>query len=359
VVLGIRAVSIRPWSGRPRVSLIVGAVCCTLAATACGPALTPPSATFGTAGPVSSPSHAPAAVSSADPTPPSDGATLARTAAQKTGPAPAAAIEPELATRRPTGTDIRIVPAAGVRQWLNCQGTGKVTVVVITGLASTASGWSRVSSQFRGITRTCFYDRPGLGYSPARPNPRQVLDAGLYARELQLLLLAAGESGPYLILGHSFGGLVARAFAYRYPLVVRGVLLAESVDPRTTTGPYWQEGGHNINMALSKAATGGGPALGTKPLLVVSALLPDRDRLGGPTYGEPSWLTQQWISEQRADTRLSKDSIQVIARSGHVLQLDDPAAVVEAVRLEVHAVVTGRQLVCSRVWSLVQATCRT
>ena len=358
-MLADRTVSIRPWTGRRRAGLIAGAVCFALATAACGPVLTPTAtatASFDAAQPVSASNRAPAAVHSLVP---SSLATLAPTTALDAHPDSTAAIRPSVVAARPTGTDIRIVAAAGVRQWINCQGTGKVTVVVITGLASSASGWSLVSHQFRGITRTCFYDRPGVGYSPARPNHKQVLDAGLYAHELQALLSAAGEPGPYLIVGHSFGGLVARAFAFDYPRVVRGVLLAESVDPGTTTEDYWPEGGHNIDMALSKAATGGGPAMGTKPLLILSASRPDRDRLGGPAYGQPPAITAQWIAEQRADTRLSKNSMQVTATSGHVLQLDNPAAVVAALRLELHAVVTGRRLTCTRLWLTVRSTCRT
>lgn len=264
-----------------------------------------------------------------------------------------------MATARPTGVDIRIVKAAGVRQQINCQGSGPVTLIVITGLASAASTWTPVAAGFRKVTRTCFYDRPGLGTSPARPNPKQVVDAGLYARELAALLRAAGEPGPYVVLGHSFGGLVARGFVFKNMSVVRGVLLAESVDPAdATTGIYWREAGHAVNMYLSQTATGGGPKLGNRPLLVLSASHPEEDHLGGPTYGQPSWMIDQWVKQQRADVRLSSNSIQVIATSGHALQQDAPAAVVEAVRVLVHAATKGSRLACSNVWTSVDATCR-
>jgi len=260
---------------------------------------------------------------------------------------------------RPTGVNIRVVKAAGVQQWIDCQGSGPVTLLVITGLASPTSDWSSVAPGFRQLTRTCFYDRPGLGASPPRPNTKQVVDGGLYARELKSLLRAAGEPGPYVVLGHSFGGLVARAFVVGNMSAVRGVLLAESVDPADrTTGTYWHEAGHRVNMAISQSATDGGPKLGHRPLLVLSASHPEEDHLGGPTYGLPASAIDQWIREQHADVRLSSNAIQVIATSGHVLQQDAPETVVETVRLLVHAVARGGRLTCSSTWTSLAATCR-
>ncbi len=277
-------------------------------------------------------------------------------------PVPARTVRPPTATPqrvRPTGTDERVVFAAGVRQWIDCQGAGPVTVVVVTGLGTAASAWSPVRGAFQATTRTCFYDRPGLGNSPARPDAGQVLDAGLYARELGSLLVAAGEPGPYVVVGHSFGGLIARAFVVDNPVTVRGVMLAESVDPGdTTTGTYWHEAGHAVDMPRSQAADDGGPALGARPLVVVSASHPEEDHLGGPTYGQSQAATDQWIAEQHANLRLSSNDFQVIATSGHVLQQDDPPAVAEALRELVHAVATNGRLACSSVWASVAATCR-
>jgi pimeloyl-ACP methyl ester carboxylesterase len=261
--------------------------------------------------------------------------------------------------KRPTGIDSRIVSAAGVKQRIDCRGSGSVTLLVIPGLGSPARTWSSVASKFRTVTRTCLYDRPGVGASPTRPNKTQVVDAGLYALELAALLKAAREPGPYVVLGHSFGGLVARAFILKNMSVIRGVLLAESVDPAdNTTGAFWSEAGHSVNMALSQAASGGGPKLGRLPLLVLSASHPEEDYLGGPTYGQPAWMIDQWVAQQLADVQLSGNSIQVIAASGHVLQHDAPKTAVEAVRVLLHAVLKKTQLSCSTVWASLNATCR-
>lgn len=263
------------------------------------------------------------------------------------------------ALNRPTAPDVRVYSAAGVRQWLDCRGTGPLTVVVVTGLGSTVHDWNAVHTSFDRVTRTCFYDRPGLGNSPARPRASQVVNAGLYAQELWALLTAAREPGPYVVVGHSYGGLIARAFVHQHLSSVAGVLLAESVDPGDKTlGKYWSEAGHLVDLPASQRATGGGPRLGNKPLVVLSASAPDRDHLTGPTYGQPKWMTNLWVSQQRADTRLSSSAIQVIARSGHVLQQDNPAATEQALRVLVHAVESRTKLSCGTNWKAVHSTCR-
>lgn len=251
-----------------------------------------------------------------------------------------------------------VVAADGVRQWLRCSGRGPLTLVVVPGLDTAATAWTSVLGQFQQLLRTCIYDRPGLGLSPARPNPRQIIDAGMLAGELWWLLQTAGERGPYVVLGHSFGGLVARAFIAAHRTSVRAVLLAESVTPfDPAAGPNWTEAGHEIDLHASSVATDDGPQLGSIPLLVLSASRPDENHLGGPTYGQPAWMTTLWIKQQAEDRSLSSSSIQVIAQSGHVLQQDDPPGVVESVRELVAAAHTGRRLNCQGPWASVGAQC--
>jgi pimeloyl-ACP methyl ester carboxylesterase len=260
---------------------------------------------------------------------------------------------------RPVANDVRLVSAAGVTQWLDCRGSGPVTVVVITGLHSTISDWAKVKPSFAKVTRTCFYDRPGLGRSPARANHAQVLNASFYTKELKALLAAAHEPGPYVVVGHSYGGLIARTFAHLNMTSTAGVLLAESVDPGDkTTGKYWTEAGHRIDVHASQTSSGGGPNLGARPLVVLSASRPDENHLGGPTYGQPAWMIKQWIAQQRANARLSTNSIQVVAKSGHVLQQDNPNATFAALRTLVRAITTHTQLNCAYTWVKVSATCR-
>jgi pimeloyl-ACP methyl ester carboxylesterase len=295
---------------------------------------------------------------------PPGGTSSAAPAADPTSPTAAADGSPSprpatsgRGTARPPVAGVFL--AAGIRQYLSCAGSGALTVLIVPGLGASHLDWAAVLPALQRVTRTCVYDRAGLGSSPPRASQHQVLDAGLQARELYALLRAAGENGPFVVLGHSYGGLVARAFVNLYPTSVRGLLLAESVTPGDySDGAVWTEAGHRVDLIASARATGGGPQLGSLPLLVLSASAPDRDHLGGPTYGQPAAETTLWRQEQAADPSLSSDAIQVVARSGHVLQQDSPASVTEAVRELVGAASHGGgRLACSPVWVTLAATC--
>lgn len=263
-------------------------------------------------------------------------------------PAPSAGADPAAG---------RIIDAGGVRQWIACAGAGRPTAVVIAGLGSSAQAWSAVAEDFTAVTRTCFYDRPGLGASPAPASSGRVTDARMQARQLHALLAAAGEPGPYAVVGHSYGGLIARAFAHGYPGDVAALMLVEGVDPAGGSSRYWTEAGQRIDMRRSRAAAGGGPDLGARPLVVIAASQPDRDHLGGPAYGESAAAIRTWKAQQRAAAGLSRNGLFVEARSGHVVQHDNPASVTAGLRALVAAVRDSDRLSCSAVWATVQARC--
>src|SRR5829696_4828398 len=86
-----------------------------------------------------------------------------------------------------------------------------------------------VQQEVSGITRVCAYDRAGMGWSEMGPDPR---DAKQITGELHTLLKGAGIKGPYVLVGHSFGGLYMQTYAARYPDEVAGVVLVDSsTDP--------------------------------------------------------------------------------------------------------------------------------
>ena len=237
----------------------------------------------------------------------------------------------------------RRVTAGGVRQWIECAGTGPVTIVVIAGLHADHRMWSLVLAPFARTTRTCIYDRPGLGASPPR-SPHRIVSAARHAGELAELLTAAHVPGPFVVVGHSYGGLVARAFTARFRSHVAGLMLIEGVGPNDSTSHYWHEGGDTVDVWASERAAAT-MRLGSVPLVVEAAQDPNRSYWGGPSYGESASALAQWRANQRAAARLSSQStFVVVRRSAHVIEHDRPDAVVAGVRLLVRSIEAHHRL---------------
>ena len=115
----------------------------------------------------------------------------------------------------------------------NCVGSGSPTVVFEADLDQYGSlSWVPVQEAIGEITRACSYDRAGILWSEPGPLPR---DGETIARELHAVLDAAGEEGPYLLVGHAFGGAYMRIFAGKYPDDVSGMVLLESSHPEMFT----------------------------------------------------------------------------------------------------------------------------
>ena len=108
---------------------------------------------------------------------------------------------------------------------LRCLGNGSPTVILESGFGAGASAWSDVQPRIAQVARVCAYDRAGYGFSDPGPMPR---DGAAIARDLDYGLKAAGVGGPYVVVGHSAGGLYARLFAARRPKEVVGLLFVDS-----------------------------------------------------------------------------------------------------------------------------------
>jgi pimeloyl-ACP methyl ester carboxylesterase len=138
------------------------------------------------------------------------------------------AIATELAERAypPPG---EMVDVGGYRLHINCVGQGSPNVILDAGSGGMSAQWVRVQQEVSGTTRVCAYDRAGMGWSEMGPEPR---DAKQITGELHTLLGKAGIEEPYVLVGHSFGGLYMQTYAHRYPDEVAGVALVDSsTDP--------------------------------------------------------------------------------------------------------------------------------
>jgi pimeloyl-ACP methyl ester carboxylesterase len=112
---------------------------------------------------------------------------------------------------------------------INCVGQGSPTVVLDAGLGDMSASWVWVQQEVAKTTRVCAYDRAGMGCSEMGPEPR---DAEQISSELHALLERTNiGQGPYVLVGHSFGGLYTRTYAARYPDEVAGVALVDSSQP--------------------------------------------------------------------------------------------------------------------------------
>jgi pimeloyl-ACP methyl ester carboxylesterase len=115
---------------------------------------------------------------------------------------------------------------------LMCRGAGRPTVVVDAGMGTAPvedAGWQKVDERVADHARVCLYDRAGLGASTAAPE--RVRTSADAAADLRNALHTAGIAGPYIIAGHSIGGLHAQVFASLYPEETAGLVLLSSTHP--------------------------------------------------------------------------------------------------------------------------------
>ncbi len=119
----------------------------------------------------------------------------------------------------------RLVSVAGGDIHLLCSGEGSPTVILDAGLGGSTLDWTLVQEQVARFTRVCSFDRPGYGWSEPRAGERTTRNI---VRELEELLRTAEIPGPYVLVGHSFGGLNMRLFSTRNPGKVCGLVLVDA-----------------------------------------------------------------------------------------------------------------------------------
>lgn len=119
----------------------------------------------------------------------------------------------------------KLVDVGGHRLHIHTTGQGSPTVVLEAGGGSWSLDWSLVQPEVARFTRVCSYDRAGFGWSDPGPQPRT---SQQIIKELHALLVNARLSGPYVFVGHSFGGYTARLYASQYPGEVMGMVLIDA-----------------------------------------------------------------------------------------------------------------------------------
>ena len=300
----------------------------------------------------------------------------------------------------PTTTPARpgtLVDVGGRKLHAIIVGQGSPAVVMISGMGDFAMDWTRVQPQVGKFTRAVAYDRAGDAWSDPAPGAAG-LGLRAQADDLHALLAGAKVTPPYVLVGQSWGGAIARVYAAKYPAEVAGMVLIDSshedmllwingkvlrprliapeewralwklpppdaqpmpMRPRPPTevdAPFdklpadmqklrlWAMGKQlfqavDFRAELQALHDVGGPGefpLGDRPLIVLTRSLPETDN-------EKGWTVEQQEQDhkrlQAELARLSRNSRQmVVEKSGHHIQLDQPEAVVDAVRRVVTAV---------------------
>ena len=133
---------------------------------------------------------------------------------------------------QPPGRLVDDVCGSGINMHIYCIGEGSPTIVLDAGLGAGSMSWARVQEEVSNHTRVCSYDRAGMGWSEPGPKPRTYMKI---ADELYALLQAAGEQGPYVLVGHSAGAHTVRFFVQKHPADVAGIVLVDPAHEKILT----------------------------------------------------------------------------------------------------------------------------
>ncbi|MEM7543254.1 MAG: alpha/beta hydrolase [Pseudomonadota bacterium] len=145
------------------------------------------------------------------------------------------------------------------RIYYRCVGEGDITIVINHGIGGAAVEWTTFQDRIGAYTKTCAYDRAGYGWSDSGPAPRTSTQA---VHELEVLLDEASIAPPYLLIGHSFGGLIARQFAALHPDQLAGLILIEAsnaqvLPSRTSHGAVQTHGIDEAQIEAQRASKSG------------------------------------------------------------------------------------------------------
>jgi len=203
-------------------------------------------------------------------------------------------------------------------------------VIFESGLGQGQANWKAVVRPLEACLTTVTYDRLGVGRSPERENRDAPVLAVAVAQRLRSALHGRNLHPPYLLVGHSLGGLYVQAFARSYPDDVAGIVLVDAASPLEPPGtfvstvppvPGTVEAAEERGVASSVAALLSGPPLPPVPLVVLVAAdhhdTPQREAL--------------WQDVQRRTAALSPKGRLEIVQAGHFIQTDRPDVVIAAV----------------------------
>ncbi|MEX2553006.1 MAG: alpha/beta hydrolase [Actinomycetota bacterium] len=191
----------------------------------------------------------------------------------------------------------QLIDVGGYRLHLHCTGSGSPTVVLEAGGGDMSSVFGWIAPAVARDTRVCVYDRAGRGWSePAEA----AQDRAEIARDFRTLLHRANVPGPYVLAGHSFGGLYVRAFAARYPDEVAGMVLVDSTASRSSATPADDGGSYDIMdrvsaLVSSSARVGSGRLAGYLDYSTLPPQSRDEVRARGATTSHVGSFVDEYV----------------------------------------------------------------
>jgi len=227
------------------------------------------------------------------------------------------------------GLPWQLVSAAEVQMAVACTGAGAPTVVYLNGFTGKAANWWSIPAVEQSASnRVCLFDRPGVALSEARPGPGpRTSTPRMHADEMYALMDSLGEEGPFLLVAHSYGGLIARTAATTDPDTVAGMVLVDTSSPLATDldEPLaWVGEGGVIDTSAVPGEVGDGPAMGNEPIIVLHAGV--RNENSPLAYSEA-----EWEAFQRQAATISSNAVYgVVDGSDHAIPARYPDAVVAA-----------------------------
>jgi pimeloyl-ACP methyl ester carboxylesterase len=252
------------------------------------------------------------------------------------------------ASGQPALTD-RDVTFSGTTVHLRCGGTrraGAPLVVLEAGAGGGINSWASVPSSIAAFARVCAYDRPGTGASASAQYPT-FLKAIDHASFVRGVMQAANEPPPYVMVGHSFGGIIVSLYAMAYPADVKGIVLVDSshedqqrrMEPITGPPPPKRipltpppgvppPPPPGLRMEDFSEELRKTPFRGDIPLVVLTGTRP-------PLSNDPIEIALQPVFlELHRDlaSRSPRSAHVLLPNSGHLVPRDDPKAVTDAVR---------------------------
>jgi len=293
------------------------------------------------------------------------------------GGAPGASSEPSTPTIAPSPNGspstelVADVDVGGRTMHLVCVGptdTGEPTILLEAGGGMDYGSWSQVLTGMQAKHRLCAYDRLGLG---ASSQPKEASRTGAdQAADLHALLAAAGVKGPFVVGAHSFGAIIATLFTQAYPDDVVGIVFVDPQAPRQSaaflkalppasadetsavkgirevledfeTDPSQnpehvavRESGAKASAALDAA----GPLFGDRPVIVLSAGRPPPDFSSMPPEVSKALLAARAAAQQELADESTAGSRETVPGAGHVIQDENPPAVIDALEKVLAAV---------------------